>query len=122
MVDVGLGFLEDLRTRRILMTTTYVLAQLKVENRSRYEGYAAQFMSVLANFDARLLAYDDAPVVIRGPWAYEKVVLIAFRDHEEATRWMAAPEYRKIAVEREASTTETILSFRGLHPWRESSK
>src|SRR5689334_17034137 len=104
------------------MTTTYVLAQLTIEDRSRYDRYAAKFMSTLAGFDARLLASDEAPSVIEGTWPYKKIVLIVFRDREEAMRWMNSPKYREIAVDREASTTGTVLSFRGIHPWSESSK
>ena len=98
--------------------TTYVLAQLTIHDRARYDRYAARFVGVLNGFDARLLASDESPEVLEGDWPHKKVVLIEFKDRDEASRWAASPEYRKIAVDREGSTVATVLSVRGLHPWR----
>src|SRR5262245_7879267 len=97
--------------------TTYVLAQLTIHDRARYDRYAAQFMNVLSRFEGRLLAADESPELLEGDWTHEKVVLIEFKDRDEALRWMTSPEYRKIAVDREGSTVATVLSVRGLHPW-----
>jgi uncharacterized protein (DUF1330 family) len=44
-------------------------------------------------------------------------VLIELKDRDEAARWAASPEYRNTAVDREASTTATVLAVAGLHPW-----
>ena len=98
------------------MTSCYVLAQLTIRDRARYDRYAARFMGVLAKFAGRLLA-DESPVLLEGEWPHQKVVLIEFEDADEARRWASSPEYREIAVDREGSTTATILSVTGLHPW-----
>ena len=95
--------------------TTYILAQLTIHDRARYDRYAAQFMAVLSRFAGRLLATDESPEVLEGDWPHQKIVLIEFKDRDEALRWAASPEYRAIAVDREGSTVATILSFRGLH-------
>ena len=97
--------------------TAYVLAQLTIHDRARYDRYAAQFMDVLRRVHGRLLAADESPEVLEGTWPYQKVVLIEFKDREEARRWAESPEYRKIAIDREASTTATVLAFEGLQPW-----
>ena len=97
--------------------TAYVLAQLTIHDRARYDRYAAQFMGVLRQFDGRLLAADESPQVLEGEWHHQKVVLIEFKDRDEATRWANSPAYRQIAVDREAATVATVLSVAGLHPW-----
>ncbi|RIL05369.1 MAG: DUF1330 domain-containing protein [Proteobacteria bacterium] len=97
--------------------SAYVLAQLTIHDRARYDRYAARFLSVLARFEGRLLAADDAPGVVEGTWPHQKVVLIEFRDRDEAERWASSPEYRAIAVDREASTAATVLILAGLQPW-----
>ncbi len=97
--------------------STYVLAQLTIHDRARYDRYAAQFMDVLSHFEGRLLAADESPEVLEGDWPHQKVVLIEFKDKDEAARWAASPEYRKIAIDREGSTDATVLSVRGLHSW-----
>jgi uncharacterized protein (DUF1330 family) len=99
--------------------TTYILAQLTIHDRARYDRYAAQFMSVLSRFQGRLLAADESPVVLEGDWRHQKVVLIEFKDEQEASRWATSPEYRKIAVDREGSTDATVLSVSGFHPWED---
>ena len=98
--------------------TAYVLAQLTIHDRARYDRYAAQFMDVLRRFEGRLLAADESPEVMEGKWPHQKLVLIEFKDRDEAARWASSPEYRKIAVDREGSTTATVLTLAGLQPWR----
>jgi len=97
--------------------TVYVLAQLTIHDRARYDRYVAQFMDVLRPFAGRLLAADESPALLEGEWPHQKVVLIEFKDREEAMRWATSPEYRRIAVDREASTTATVLTVTGLRPW-----
>jgi uncharacterized protein (DUF1330 family) len=98
--------------------TTYVLAQLTIHDRARYDRYAARFMDVLRRFRGRLLAADESPEVLEGEWGHRKIVLIEFEDRAEAARWASSPEYRAIAVDREAATTATVLAVHGLHEWR----
>ena len=97
--------------------TTYILAQLTIHDRARYDRYAAQFMKVLSGFQGRLLASDESPQLLEGDWPHQKIVLIEFKDREEAERWANSPEYRKIAVDREGSTVATVLAIRSLHGW-----
>jgi uncharacterized protein (DUF1330 family) len=97
--------------------STYVLAQLSIHDRARYDRYAAEFMRVLAPFEGRLLAADEVPEVLEGEWPHQKVVLIEFRDRDEALRWANSPEYRTIAVDREGSTVATVLLVSGFQPW-----
>ena len=101
--------------------TIYILAQLTIHDRARYDRYAAQFMSVLSGFQGRLLASDESPQRLEGDWPHQKIVLIEFKDSAEAQRWATSPDYRKIAVDREGSTVATVLTIRGLHEWAPKS-
>jgi uncharacterized protein (DUF1330 family) len=97
--------------------TRYVLAQLTIHDRARYDRYAAKFLGVLARFEGRLLAADESPDLLEGEWPHQKVVLIEFKDAAEAERWATSPEYRAIAVDREAATVATVLGVDGLRSW-----
>jgi uncharacterized protein (DUF1330 family) len=44
----------------------YVIAQLSIHDRERYDRYAAGFMDVLRQFQGRLLVSDEAPRVVEG--------------------------------------------------------
>ena len=98
--------------------TRYILAQLTIHDRSRYDRYAARFMEVLGAFEGRLLASDESPDLLEGDWPHQKVVLIEFKDAAEAERWATSPRYREIAADREAATVGTVLAVDGLRPWR----
>ncbi len=94
--------------------TVYVLAQLSIHDRARYDRYAAGFMAVLDRYGGRLLAADERPEVVEGAFDREKVVLIEFPDRDSAYRWSTSPEYREIAVDRVASTEAVVLMVRGV--------
>jgi uncharacterized protein (DUF1330 family) len=94
--------------------SAYVVAQLSIHDRARYDRYAAAFFPTLQPFGGRLLAADEAPQVMEGDWEREKLVLIAFPDAAAANAWAASPAYRAIAVDRQAGSTAVVLLAEGL--------
>ncbi|UWZ33499.1 DUF1330 domain-containing protein [Dactylosporangium roseum] len=93
--------------------TVYVLAQISIHDRRRYDRYAARFMPVLTRYQGRLLAADEAPVTVEGSWPYDKVVLMAFEDRAAFERWANSPEYREISEDRLAATDGVVLTVQG---------
>ena len=94
--------------------SVYALAQIAIHDRARYDRYVSQFMRVLGGFEGRLLAADEAPTVLEGTWAYEKVILIEFPDRGAFERWANSPEYLEIARDRVAATTGCVLLVSGV--------
>lgn len=94
--------------------SVYVVAQLSIHDRARYERYVSQFMRVLAGFDGRLLAADESPAVVEGAWPYQKVILLEFPDRGAFERWGSSPEYTEIARDRLAATTGCVLLVSGI--------
>ena len=94
--------------------TVYVVAEMTIHDRDRYDRYAARFPATLRGFDGRLLAADEAPIVVEGTWDHEKLVLIEFRDEAEYSRWATSPAYVEIAEERRAATIGHALVVRSL--------
>ena len=97
--------------------SVYVVAQISIHDRARYDQYVSQFMGVLAGFDGRLLAADESPVVVEGTWTYQKVILIEFPDRGAFERWAYSPEYTEIAKDRLAATTGCVLLVSGIAPF-----
>jgi uncharacterized protein (DUF1330 family) len=93
--------------------TVYVVAQIRIHDRARYDTYAAAFMPVLTRYGGRLLAADEAPTVLEGQWAGQKLNIISFPDEPSARRWMQSEEYRAIAVDRLAASDGTVLLVQG---------
>ncbi|MEU3354385.1 DUF1330 domain-containing protein [Streptomyces sp. NPDC037389] len=94
--------------------TVYAIAQLSIHDRPRYESYAARFASVLTRYGGRLLAADERPRVVEGQWDRDKVVLLAFPDHDAFTAWADSPEYQEISRDRLAAAGGPVLLVRGV--------
>ncbi|HEX8480919.1 MAG TPA: DUF1330 domain-containing protein [Allosphingosinicella sp.] len=93
--------------------TVYVVAQIRILDRVRYDAYAAAFMPVLIQYGGRLLAADEAPAVLEGRWAGQKLNIIGFPDEPAARRWMESEEYRAIAADRLAASDGVVLLVQG---------
>jgi uncharacterized protein (DUF1330 family) len=61
--------------------SAYVLAQLTIHDRARYDRYAAGFMDVLKRFDGRLLAADESPDRVEDSWPHQRV------ERDGSSRW-----------------------------------
>ena len=92
----------------------YALAQFTIHDRARYDRYASRFMRVLAAFDGRVLAADEAPVVVEGTWPHQKMVLLEFPDRAAFERWAYSPEYTEIAKDRIAATAGCVVLVSGV--------
>lgn len=92
----------------------YVLAQISIHDRERYDRYAARFLDVLEAHQGMLLAADEKPTVIEGRWPRDKVVLVSFPNREQFDSWVSSPDYQQISTDRAASTEGTVLLVRGL--------
>ena len=96
--------------------SAYVIAQLSIHDRSRYERYAAAFFPTLKPFQGELLVADEAPEVLEGDWPQEKLVLIAFPDRAAAAGWASSGAYQEIAVDRLAASDAVVLLAVGIGP------
>ncbi len=92
----------------------FVVVQMSIHDRERYQTYTKDFMKILIQYSGRLLAAQEGPEVVEGSWPYEKVVLLAFGDRESYERWAHSPEYQKIAVDRLAATDGVVLAVQGV--------
>ena len=93
--------------------TIYIAAHLQIHDRPVYERYASRFMQVLQQYGGRLLAADEAPVVIEGGYRSGKFVLLSFESDDAAERWSRSDEYRAIAIDRRASADCSVLKVLG---------
>jgi|SRR3954466_3932281 uncharacterized protein (DUF1330 family) len=96
--------------------TVYVVVQLKMIDRAAYDRYQARFFDVFRKFNGRLLSADERPLVLEGQWDRDKLVLMSFPDESAFRAWADSPEYREIAVDREAGAHGTILLAQGFTP------
>jgi uncharacterized protein (DUF1330 family) len=93
--------------------TAYVVAQLSIHDRARYERYVAGFLPTLKPHGGRLLAAQEQPQVLEGDWTGDKVILLAFPDPAQALAWAASDEYQAIVADRLAATEGPVLLIQG---------
>jgi uncharacterized protein (DUF1330 family) len=92
----------------------YVVAQITITDRTRYEEYQAGFPEVFAKYRGELLAVDESPRVVEGEWPCTRTVLIKFPDADEAERWYSSPEYQAIAKHRHAGGRTNAVLVAGI--------
>jgi uncharacterized protein (DUF1330 family) len=91
----------------------YVVAQLTITDRVRYDAYVARFMPALVAHGGRLLAADEAVEIIEGSWDRSKVVILAFASEASFRTWYASDGYQAIVGDRWAGTVGTVLLVHG---------
>lgn len=84
--------------------TCYLVGRIAIHDRERYGRYAAAFLPVLKQYGGRLLVSEENPEPLEGEWDGRKLVLLAFDSREQALTWANSPEYRTIAVDRDAGS------------------
>ncbi len=94
--------------------SVYVIVQLSIHDRTRYDQYAGAFMPVLKQYHGTLLAADDGPRVLEGEWSGDRVVLLRFDDRDTFQAWASSPEYQAIVGDRHAGSTAVITLVRGI--------
>jgi uncharacterized protein (DUF1330 family) len=96
--------------------TTYLLGQVRIKDPEVYQKYTSGFLAVLAKYDGKLLAVDDAPEMLEGKATGERIVILQFADRAAAQRWWESPEYREMVKYRHAATDSQVLMVRGFVP------
>ncbi len=99
---------------RVTQVTVYAIAQLRFTDRACYERYQVRFMEVFRRHQGTLLAADESPQVVEGPWDRDKVVLMSFPDEAAFRLWAESPEYQQISKDRHAGADTVVLLAKGL--------
>lgn len=94
--------------------TVYVIAQIKFTREELYRRYQSRFADVFRQFKGRMLVADEAPLVLDGQWAHDKVVVMQFPDQAEAERFLYSPAYEEISKDRIAGSEVVSVLVKGL--------
>ncbi|MBI5279693.1 MAG: DUF1330 domain-containing protein [Burkholderiales bacterium] len=78
----------------------YAIAFLRYKDAAAYQRYSSALATMLKTHGATLLAGDNQPIALAGP-ACDRVVLLQFEDTAAAMRLFNAPEYLRIAQDRD---------------------
>ena len=94
--------------------SVYVVAQLRFTDEPAYRRYQSRFAGVFRGSGGRLLVADEAPVVLEGAWANDKLVIMEFESAEAARSFLVSTAYQSISEDRRAGAETIALLARGL--------
>jgi uncharacterized protein (DUF1330 family) len=98
--------------------SVYAIAHLWIHDPVRYGRYVERFMEVFRKYKGSVLAADERPVVLEGPWDGNKVVVLSFPDERALREWAESAEYQEIAKDRKAGARSVIVMVRGIEGLR----
>ena len=94
--------------------SVYAIALINISDRTGYALYEQGFMDIFNRFRGKLLAVDEAPVVMEGEWPHTRTVLLEFPDQAELDRWYHSDAYQALATHRFASSHGMVAVIKAL--------
>jgi uncharacterized protein (DUF1330 family) len=91
----------------------YAIAQGTLVNRALHDDYVAKAIPTLEAHGAKILAFTEDPVVVEGPIANKRFVLLEFASREAFHAWYRSPEYQAILQMRLESVPGTFVLIGG---------
>jgi uncharacterized protein (DUF1330 family) len=95
------------------MSSAYVIAQTKVEDRSRYADYGRLAGPSIEKFGGVYLVRGGSVESLLGDWQPERLAVVRFESVERARQWWDSPEYRDAKLLRTQIATSKILVVEG---------
>ena len=92
----------------------FVIADIEVIDKERYERYKQLVPGTLEPFGGRFLARGGRVESLDGPWSPQRVVILEFPSVERAQAWMNSPEYAEAKAIRHATAHSRIIVVEGL--------
>jgi uncharacterized protein (DUF1330 family) len=93
--------------------TVYIVSQLTIHDRSKYDEYESGFTEVFEKYDGQMLSVDEEPTVLAGKWEATRSVIIEFPSKRSAIAWLMSDEYQAISKHREAGSTANSILVKG---------
>lgn len=90
--------------------SAYVILDIDVKDPAGYEEYRMQGALTIAQYGGRALARGGKVDLLEGIWQPRRMVIIEFKNTEEARRWWNSPEYSKAKkIRHQAAETNVVL-------------
>jgi len=91
----------------------YVVADIEVQDKARYERYKDLSGAAVAKHGGRYLARGGATTVLEGSWQPKRLVILEFPSVEKAKAWWASTEYSEAKEIRQASAKTAMVLVEG---------
>ena len=95
------------------MSSTYILANVKVTNPTQYEEYRKWSTAAMKASGAEVCVRGGAFEVIEGDWTPDRLVLLKFPSKEAALAFYNSPEYTQARAAREGAAVMRMVMVEG---------
>ncbi len=92
----------------------YIIVQVGVKDKDKFETYRHQVPATLKKFGGEFIIRGGEMEVLEGAWALPRCVVIRFPSFEQAKAWHASPEYAGPKALREASADANMIVVEGV--------
>ena len=94
--------------------SAYVVVDIEVHDRERYETYKRMAPPSIALYGGRYLTRGGETNVLEGDWTPKRFVILEFPTMERARAWWGSPEYAEAKALRQSITTTRMVLAEGL--------
>jgi uncharacterized protein (DUF1330 family) len=92
----------------------YVLVQIEVLDKERYERYKQLSTAALAAYDGRFIVRGGNVETLEGSWSPKRLVIIEFPSVEQARKWWNSKEYSEARALRQATARSELIIVEGV--------
>ena len=92
----------------------YLIVRAKVTDLAQYQEYMKLTPAILEKYGGRFIIRGGEKVVLEGPEAPERMVMVKFDSIEAARRMYESPEYQAAIKVREGAAEASFIVMEGL--------
>ena len=91
----------------------YIIAEVEVTDRTKYEEYIKVAPPTIAACGGRYLVRAGKAESLEGDWDPKRIVVLEFDSFERAKEWWASEEYRAPKALRQSASISSIIVVEG---------
>jgi uncharacterized protein (DUF1330 family) len=92
----------------------YVIIDVEVKDPLVYEEYKKKGAPTIIAYGGKPLARGGKIEVLEGNWQPKRMIVLEFKNMEEAKRWWNSPEYNAAKKLRHRAASANVVFFEGL--------
>jgi uncharacterized protein (DUF1330 family) len=92
----------------------YVVVEVEVQDRDRYETYKRMVPPTLAPYGGRFIVRGGEVETLEGGWSPERLVIVEFPSAERAKAWWDSEEYAGAKALRQATARSRMIVVAGV--------
>lgn len=92
----------------------YVVVEVEVQDKDRYETYKRMVPPTLTPYGGRFIVRGGEVEALEGEWAPKRLVIVEFPSVERAKAWWSSQEYAEAKALRQATAHSRMIVVAGL--------